>query len=347
MKATAILTLRNEGAFLIEWLAHHRAVGFTDFLVLSNDCDDGTDAMLDRLEAMGWLRHLRNDGPHEGGVQWAAMKLAERHPLVRGADWLMTLDIDEFVNIHVGDHALGALLAALPEADAITLTWRLFGNCGQVRFEDRPVTETFVHAAPEVMPWPWRAFMFKTLYRNSGAYRKLGVHRPRGPVDGKADRMRWFEGSGRELPARFRRQQIFTPFGRKVYGLAQLNHYPLGAMESYILKRDRGRAVHGADALGLDYWTERNWCQVEDRSIEATAPARARLMAELKADAELARLHEEAVAWRHARFAELMREEPNRALFGRLVMAPPARPMPVELARELFGHAQSGRATED
>ena len=33
MKALAIVTLRNEGAFLIDWLAHHRAVGFTDFLV--------------------------------------------------------------------------------------------------------------------------------------------------------------------------------------------------------------------------------------------------------------------------------------------------------------------------
>ena len=33
----AILTVRNEGAFLIDWLAHHRACGFTDFLVFSND----------------------------------------------------------------------------------------------------------------------------------------------------------------------------------------------------------------------------------------------------------------------------------------------------------------------
>ncbi|HHB81796.1 MAG TPA: glycosyltransferase family 2 protein [Aliiroseovarius sp.] len=347
MRATAILTLRNEGAFLIEWLAHHRAAGFSDFLVFSNDCDDGTDAMLDRLEAMGWLTHIRNDGPHEGGVQWAAMKIADKHALVTGADWLMTPDIDEYVNIHVGEHDLKSLIEALPEADAITLTWRLFGNCGQVKYEDTPVTEAFIRAAPEIMPWPWRAFMFKTLYRNTGAYRKLGVHRPRSPVDGKADAMRWFDGEGRELEARFRRQQIFSPFGRRNYRLVQLNHYPLGAMESYILKRARGRAVHGGEALGLDYWTERNWCQVEDRSI---APARARaapLVAELQADSTLFRLHEDAVAWRHARFGALMRDEPNRALFGRLLMAPPARPVPPEAARALFAHAQSSKTNED
>ncbi|MFY9211200.1 MAG: glycosyltransferase family 2 protein, partial [Aestuariivita sp.] len=36
MKFLAVMTVRNEGAFLLEWLAHHRATGFTDFLVFSN-----------------------------------------------------------------------------------------------------------------------------------------------------------------------------------------------------------------------------------------------------------------------------------------------------------------------
>ncbi len=341
MRLTAVLTLRNEAAFVLEWLAHHRAVGFTDFLVFSNDCQDGTDRMLDRLAEMGWLTHLRNDGPHgRGGVQWSALKRADAHPLVRGADWLMTLDIDEFVNVHVGDRSLGALLAALPEADAITLTWRVFGNCGQVQYRDAPVTETFTRAAPEIMAWPWRAFMFKTLYRNTGAYRKLGVHRPRAPVDGLADAARWFDGCGRELEPRFRRGQIFSPFGRPNYRLAQLNHYPLGAMESYLLKRDRGRAVHADETLGLDYWAERNWCSEQDRSIAAAAALSAPLLEELQADARLMRLHRQGVAWRHARLEALLRQEPYRALLGRLIMTPPARPMPPALARRLFRHAR-------
>ena len=31
MTHLALLTVRNEAAFLLEWLAHHRAVGFDDF----------------------------------------------------------------------------------------------------------------------------------------------------------------------------------------------------------------------------------------------------------------------------------------------------------------------------
>ena len=144
MKALAVLTLRNEASFLLEWLAHHRAVGFTDFLVLSNDCDDGTDRMLDRLEALGLLTHLRNDGPYDkGGIQFTGLKLASKHKLARNADWILALDIDEFVNIHTGDHTLPALFAALPEASAITLTWRLFGNADQVHYQDTPVTRQF------------------------------------------------------------------------------------------------------------------------------------------------------------------------------------------------------------
>ena len=106
MKALAILTVKNEGAFLLEWLAHHRAVGFDDFLVYSNDCSDGTDLMLDRLAAMGWLTHVRNDGPHPQGPQWAALKAADRHPAKAAADWVLFIDIDEFVNIHAGGRRL-------------------------------------------------------------------------------------------------------------------------------------------------------------------------------------------------------------------------------------------------
>jgi hypothetical protein len=147
MRILAVLTVRNEAAFLLDWLAHHRAVGFTDFLVFSNDCDDGTDAMLDRLQELGHLTHQPNPGPHEGGVQFAPLKTADRHQLVKKADWILAFDIDEFVNVHVGDHTLPALLAALPDATAITLTWRLFGNAGVMRYHDRPVVDQFVLAS--------------------------------------------------------------------------------------------------------------------------------------------------------------------------------------------------------
>ena len=182
----AVLTVRDEAAFLLDWLAWHRQVGFTDFLVFSNDCSDETDRMLDRLAQLGWLTHCPNPGPHPQGAQWAALKAASTHPLRQTADWVMVLDIDEYLTIHTGDGTLPALINRFPDATAFPLTWRMFGNAGVVGYEDRPIPQQFTAAAPAVMGWPWRAAMFKTLFRDDGSYGKLGVHRPRQP-DADAD----------------------------------------------------------------------------------------------------------------------------------------------------------------
>lgn len=336
----AILCLRNEGAFVLEWLAHHRAVGFTDFLVFSNDCQDGTDTMLDRLQSLGYLTHIRNDGPYEkGGIQFTALKSASKMDIVKQADWILPLDIDEFVNIHAAGHQLANLHAALPDATAITLTWRLFGTAGHARYRDVPVLDTFTRCAPTILHWPWRAAMFKTLYRNDGTYRKPGVHRPRDADQNKLGGAKWYDGSGRPLPDMFKTKRIYSDYGQDNYALAQLNHYPLGALESYVLKADRGRAVHAEEMLGLDYFVERNFNTDTDNSINALAAERAAFMADLRKDDILNTLHTQAVAWRHMRFAQLLQQDRYRALFGRLLMTPTTQPLPLKTAQFLRHHA--------
>lgn len=64
----AVSMMKDEAPFLLEWFAHHLAVGFTDILVYTNDCSDGTDEMLIRLEELGLGHHRRNVIP-EG---WSA-----------------------------------------------------------------------------------------------------------------------------------------------------------------------------------------------------------------------------------------------------------------------------------
>ncbi len=335
MQATAILTVKNEGSFLLEWLAHHRACGFSNVLAFSNDCADGTDTMLDRLAEMGWLTHVRNDGPHEQGPQWSALKRAEGHPALADADWLAVLDVDEFVNIHTGDRTLAALTAALPQADAITMTWRMFGNCGVVNADGRPTLETFTRAAPATLAWPWRAQQFKTLFRNRGIWRKPGVHRPRGLVPGQNPL--WFDGSGRAVPDLAKGNRSFSDYRRDNYQLVQLNHYALGSMEDYLLKCDRGRANRDASGFDMGYWIDRNFCEVEDRTIMATDSHA--LREELHRDRVLGPLHRQALDWRKRRFQTLMQDESWRALFGRLLMTAPTRVLDKAMANLIISHA--------
>ncbi len=348
LRHLAILCVRNEAAFLLEWLAHHLACGFNDFLVFSNDCDDGTDKMLDRLAEMGLLVHLRNDGPYDrGGIQFTALKQAAGLPQLAEADWILPIDIDEFVNIHAGDHTLAALHAAIPDATAITLTWRLFGAGGQIRYSDAPVTDTFTKCAPKIMHWPWRAAMFKTLYRSDGTYAKPGVHRPRSPDTSRLDTAKWYDGNGDPLPDLFKTKRLFSNFGRDNYGLVQLNHYPLGALESYVLKADRGRAVHSDHLLGMDYWVERNFNTDTDISIRTLKADRDAQLAALMSDPTLAELHQQSVTWRKARFNALMQLEPFRALFGRLLMSPTSTPVPLKAAQFMTRYANLGRKTAE
>ena len=63
MRITAVTCVKNEGPFLLEWIAFNRLVGVTDFLFYSNDCSDGTDTLLDALGDCGVV-HLQN--PAEG-----------------------------------------------------------------------------------------------------------------------------------------------------------------------------------------------------------------------------------------------------------------------------------------
>ncbi len=342
-RTTAILCVRNEGARLLEWVAHHRAIGITSILAFSNDCEDGTDRMLDRMQHMGWLTHVRNADHAAKGPQWAALKLADRHPLVREADWLLCIDIDEFVNIHAGDGTLSALHAALPGVSAITLTWRLFGNAGIIPVSG-DVTRTFTRAAPSVLHWPWRAMLFKTLYRNDGTYGALGVHRPRRPDPDRVATAGWVDGSGRALGDAHRRTRIFSDLGQDNHGLVQLNHYALGSMHDYLLKCDRGRANREAPSFDMGYWIDRNFCSTEDRSILRMEAQGAPLRAEMMANSALAAMHRAAVSWREARVKQLLREEPWRALLGRLMMAPPTRVLDARTARTIWEHGRIGAA---
>ena len=109
MRITAVTCVKNEGPFLLEWIAYNRLIGVNALLFYSNDCTDGTDLLLDALAARGLVHHLPN--PAEGrNYQMEALKHAQSHPSVRGADWVWVADVDEFLNIHVGDHTIDALI---------------------------------------------------------------------------------------------------------------------------------------------------------------------------------------------------------------------------------------------
>ncbi|KUF11431.1 glycosyltransferase family 2 protein [Pseudoponticoccus marisrubri] len=339
MRVTAVTCVKNEGPFLLEWIAFNRLLGVSDFLFYSNDCDDGTDALLDALAARGdGVVHLPN--PAKGrNYQMEALKDAAKQEVVRQADWVWIADVDEFLNIHAGDHTIPALVAACGDPQAISVTFQFFANGGVSGFEDRPVIEQFDRSHNPDLWCGETAIEVKTLVRRDFPLQYYGAHRPFFKDKDKRARPRWTDGSGRDVPHRFlvaanpRRIRKFPAAGARDH--ATLNHYALRSLDSYLVKNDRGDVNRANRAFDDSYWRERNDPAFEDRSIRRYLPALQEALAELKADPVIGAQHATCVARHRARRDALMQQEAYAQMHAQLAALPPYPPGEYELMQEL------------
>lgn len=326
-----VTTMRNEAPFILEWIAYHQIIGFTDFLVYTNDCDDGTDLILDRLAEIGPIVHHRNQRSGKKTVQWQALTQAYKQPIAQDADWIMVADVDEFLVISRGDGRLDDLFAACPHAKGYAIPWRMFGSAGRVSFEPGLVIRQFTRAAPDALIWPWRAVQFKSLFRNGPNIQRLGVHQPR--LKTPPNSLDWVDGNG--LPVNIQHGTVSLT-GKPRYGLAQINHYALGSAESFLVKADRGKPNRSEDPIGLDYWLDRNFNDIEDTRILRHADAVQRAVDDMLTDAPLAELYQQGVDRRKKRIAELLKELEPFYLFTRLLQSGSTKVLPPEKQLELL-----------
>jgi hypothetical protein len=310
-RTAIITTMKNEGPFIMEWIAYHRAIGVDDFLIYTNDCTDGTDTMLDLLMRKGIVQHRANPWRPGGELkpQHAALQAAESEPLIRECGWAICMDVDEYINIKIGDGTLKALYAAMGEANMISLTWRLFGNDDVHRFEDRFIVEQFTRSAPEIARKPHQAWGFKTLFRNIDLYKKIGVHRPKGLIPDLWDQVKWLNGSGQPMPREMFRNGWRSTLETYGYDWVQLNHYAVRSAESFLVKRDRGRVNHVDRDQGLNYWFRMNHNAEQEGSILRMVPKLRAEYDRLMADPEIRAAHAHSVAAHRAKIAELRATE--------------------------------------
>ncbi|MEQ6203722.1 glycosyltransferase family 2 protein [Sulfitobacter sp. HNIBRBA2951] len=339
MRITTVTCVKNEGPFLLEWIAFHQCIGVTDFLFYSNDCDDGTDTLLDALAELGHVTHLPN--PAEGrNYQMEALKAAKKHPLVQDADWVWIADVDEFPNIHVGDHSLPALIEACGDPHAISLNFQFFANNDVDAFEDRPVIEQFSHSHNPDMWCGEAAIEVKSLIRSDFPLQYYGAHRPFfKPKVKKKNRPTWTDGSGRDVQHRFlvaanpRRIRRFPAAGSRNF--ATLNHYALRSLDSYLVKNDRGDVNRENRAFDDTYWRERNDPAWEDTSIRRYLPALKKQMAALKAQGQIGALHDACVAAHIARRDALLEQKDYREMQKQLRSASKLPPQEEDMLRGL------------
>lgn len=250
--------MKDEGPFILEWLAWHKAIGVTDFVVFSNDCTDGTDRLLDRLDAMGELRHLPNPASALGSTyfQPAALGYVSLMREFREADFFISMDVDEFLNIRAGDGRLPDLFRAAGPFDVLSVNENNHGSNRQERFEPGWVTEQFPGHSPET-PGRWKAHRgVKSIVRLSDRIAKVRNHRPDITPDAVAPV--WLDGSGRPRDELVNDAEMNGFDCRRSYDLAVLDHFPLRSLESYLMKMFRGDVVIKGKRVSPRYWRTRN-----------------------------------------------------------------------------------------
>ncbi len=297
--------MKNEAPYIVEWVAYHRAIGVDNFLIYTNDCSDGTDAILNRLMEMGVLEHRDNTEWKGKSPQQHALNRALKEPVIQNAEWIIHIDVDEFINVRCGNGTLTDFFEIAPDATNIAMTWRLFGHNGVQRLSDEFVIDQFDMAAPKYCPKPHTAWGFKSMFRNIGAYAKISCHRPNKLDPGFKAKVKWVNGSGRDITRETAENGWRSSKGSVGYDLLQLNHYALRSADSFLIKRQRGRALHVDRSIGINYWIRMDWPYHRDITIKRNIP---RLRAEydrLMQDPKLAELHAEGLAWHKAKAEEL------------------------------------------
>ena len=318
-----VTPMKNEGPYILEWVAHHLSVGFDGFVIFTNDCDDLSDRILDRLARLVPLIHTPNPHalfPDRGNWHIVALRHARLFNLYRDAGWIFHTDADEFLQVTCGDGTLQAFANAAGRFDAVSFTSMPFGSGGVLHLSDNFVTAQF-----RTLNKPYAALRsgvgrdgnaVKTLFRNAVPFDVRHNHRPR--MRGfSASGLRWIDGSGRTLPPAFTdgSAKALNPVGTT--DLAQMSHYAIRSAEAYVLKIDGGDAV-GAPRLERKraYWQAYNTPgDAEDRFADKSPAFRA-IWTGFMADPALAALHAESFV-RHRHKVAALHARPDMARFLR------------------------------
>jgi len=286
MTAALFACMRNEGPFILEWVAYHAVIGFAPVIVATNDCTDGSDLLMDALQEAGIAIHLRNVVTPGVAPQDSGMQMALAHLSDDGPEWLCHLDSDEFLNIRSGTGHVADLVNTAADAHAIAVAWRAFGDNGIATWPGETLP-AFTQC--EATPDP-DLVKFKSLFRHR-LFAHAREHMPTRPrianplaVNAKGEPLDAGNLTG-EPRSRYR-----PPDRAVAWEAAQVNHYTR-SQDVFLMKNDRG---DGQGKTGLKYRIGGRWHQQAnrnegtDRSILRHWPATRTLVQEWRAVPEIA-----------------------------------------------------------
>ncbi len=241
----ALATMRDEGAYILEWVAYHRILGVEHFFIYSNDNTDGSNHLLAALAKNGVITWIENEDATGNKQAKAYGHCLSIVPDVLDYEWCVVLDADEIVSLREGGFATLSDYLAWQESrpvDVVVLPWCVFLSNGETLWSDDLSIKRFCHQNH-------RSGLGKSIFRPS----KFTFAHPHHPAS-----------NDRTMPVIVRDSagvQVSYPRGRMTgyelpnpeYGQAWVNHYFTRSAEEFLWKWSRGRADFVGPGTGISF----------------------------------------------------------------------------------------------
>jgi len=232
-RAAVVVTMRDEGIYVLEWVAHYRALGFDAIFIYSNENVDGSEGLLCELAGHGIITYFDNqlapDLPH------SPQKKAYAHalhlvPELWEYEWVLFADADEFLvpdatyglKIHaLIDDATRRYPARAPSAICFHWFWHVSGFA--YAYSPTLLLRRFQHGEGK------RAM--KSMVRLRDVY---SMHRIHFPEIGPEGFLAKSDFTVLEMASRW--MKLDPP----VFASGRLNHYWNKSFEEFSVKKARG-----------------------------------------------------------------------------------------------------------
>lgn len=137
LSITAIM--KNEGAYLKEWLDYHILVGVDKFYLYDNGSTDNTTEILKPYIKKGIVDYKYWPGKAQQMLTY--QDSINKH--AKDTRWMAIIDLDEFL-VPVNHDTVSEFLYTLPQNFAqLVITWIIYGSSGHIHKPDGLVIENF------------------------------------------------------------------------------------------------------------------------------------------------------------------------------------------------------------
>ncbi|CAI9121384.1 glycosyltransferase family 2 protein [Brytella acorum] len=232
-KQSCILaTARDEGIYLLEWIAWHRAIGFDHIFICSNSNMDRSDELLQALSANGIITWVDTNPESPIQIQRKAYGAAMANlPQMLDYQWTLVIDLDEFLALDFNFYTEIRTFFDLQDArgaDGIAFSWVMMTPDGKTSHDAQPMISRFQRREPP------QNLLVKTAFQTRLAS-FCHAHNPHWAFQRSH---RTFDTDGKILHTELSKAPHLSELGEKNAWIA---HYFHKSLEEYVWKHSRPR----------------------------------------------------------------------------------------------------------